>query len=380
VGRNFSKLVLALVICVVVFLLSTRSGHSMLGGRVATDFVDALVYASPDCASGGWEQGDDTEGLTVYALASHPGSPNVYAGSWGEGVYAYVMDSDENSWWQTPLGFPMEISSLAIDPASPTIVYAGTMGNGLRRSINGGEIWREITDLKGKEVWSLAITSTVASIYAYAGAGPGEPFLAEIYTSTNGIDWDLAGGTEIGTEKFYAIAVDPQESKIAYVGTKEEGVYRTENGGQSWKLSGEELDTMTVRALAIRPDDSDIIYAGTKSHGIFKSIKSTDGGASWSLSGLDGYDVFAIAINPGNPEFIYAGTHGEGVWVSYNGGYSWHRMSGLAGNAGFVYSLTLFTPEGEDDYQVLYAGTRDGVWARAVTPFYTLYLPLVYKE
>ena len=367
-GRNFSKLVLALVICVAVFLPSTRSGHSTSGGRVAMDLTTVgKVYASPDCAVGWWEQGDDTEGLAIYALASHPESPKVYASVWGDGVYRAV--SGENSWWPTSLGSPTDIASLAIDPASPAVIYAGTKGIGIKRSASGGDAWGATTGLEGQEVWSLAVTSTPTSTYAYAGT------TGEIYTSTNGIDWHLAGGTDISTEKFYALEVDPHDSRTAYVGTKDKGVYRMTEGGVDWTPSG--LSSMTVRALALHPDDNEVIYAGTLSQGIFKS---TDGGASWPVNGLDGQDVFAIAINPRNPEFVYAGTEGNVVWVSYNGGYSWHRMPGLTGDASRVYSLTLFTPEGEDGCQVLYAGTTDGVWARAVAHFHTLYLPLVYKR
>lgn len=328
--------------------------------------LDTTVYASSDCVPASWEQGEGTAGLTVYSMASHPGSPNVYAGTWGEGVYR--ASSGANSWSPSPLEPRLEIASLAIDPASPNIVYAGTRGNGIFRSTNGGDNWGATTGLEGKEVWSLAVTST-DPIYGYAGvAGEG------IYISIDGMNWDLAGGTEIGTEKFYALAVDPQDSRTAYVGTKEKGVYKTTDGGINWTSSG--LAPKTVRALAIHPGDSNIIYAGTLSHGIFKS---TDGGASWPVNGLAGRDVMAIAINPRNPEFVYAGTRGGGVWASYNGGYNWHRMPGRTDGASYVYSLTLFTPEGEDDCQVLYAGTTDGVWARVVTPLYTLYLPLVNK-
>lgn len=365
-GHNFSKLVLALGIFAAVFLQS--------GDRVDTDLVEATtgrVYASPDCASAPWEPGEGTVGkspkLTIYALASHPDSPNVYAGVWGEGVYRAV--SGENSWWQTSLGLSMEIASLAIDPASHNIVYAATMENGIKRSANGGENWGAVTGLENQDVWSLAVTSTVASTYAYAGTA------GEIYTSTSGIDWHFAGGTEIGTEKFYALAVDPQDSRTAYVGTKGKGVYRTTDGGTTWTPRG--LYPMTVRTLALHPDDRNIIYAGTQSYGVFKS---TDGGASWPVNGLVGRDVLAIAINPRNPEFVYAGTYGRGVWASQDGGHSWYEMAGLAGGAALVYSLTLFTPKGEDDCQVLYAGTLDGVWARTVTSNYILYLPLVYKR
>jgi parallel beta-helix repeat protein/predicted outer membrane repeat protein len=364
--HNFSQLALVLVIFAAVFLPSTRSGHSTSAGRVAADLVETTagrVYASPDGVPASWEQGEGTGGLTVYALASDPESPNVYAGVWGDGVYRAF--SGENSWWQTPLGFPTKISSLTIDPVRPSIVYAGTMGHGIFRSDSGSGSWGPTTVLEGKDVWSLAVTSTLDSIYAYAGTA------GEIYTSTNGIDWDLTGGTEIGTEKFYALVVDPQDSRTAYVGTKEKGVYRTTDGGLTWTPRG--LHEKTVRALALHPDDSEIIYAGTQSHGIFKS---TDGGASWPSSALNGYPVLAIAINRRNPEFVYAGTYGGGVWVSYDGGYNWHEMSGLTDGISRVYSLTLFTPEGGDDCtvvelqyncQVLYAGTTDGVWARAVT-------------
>jgi photosystem II stability/assembly factor-like uncharacterized protein len=353
---------LALGMFAVVFLTS--------GGHIATDRTKTAaggVYALPDCGSSGWQQGGGTDELLIYSLASHGGSPNVYAGLWGDGVYR--SPSGQNSWSLTSLMAPLEITSLAIDPASPaTMVYAGARG-GIYRSDNGSASWRAPA-LEGKDVWSLALTSTAHPVYAYAGTA------GEIYTTTNGVDWNLAGGTEIGTDRFYALAVDPQDSKIAYVGTREGGVFRTANGGMSWTASG--LFPMTIRALAVRPDDSRVIFAGTQSdgQGIFKS---TDGGGSWPVNTLVGHDVLAIAINPRNPEFVYAGTFGGGVWVSYNGGQDWSSMSGLTDGAAFIYSLTLFTPEGDDGCQVLYAGTTDGVWDRTVTSFYTLYLPLVDK-
>ncbi|MBC8263057.1 MAG: hypothetical protein H8E47_02915, partial [Anaerolineales bacterium] len=329
------------------------------GGRVATDPVEApsdRVYASSDCASGWWQQGGGTDGFTIYSLASHPGSPKVYAGLWSPMEGVKVAASGKNTWGPTFFPTPNRITSLAIDPVSPvTIAYAGTLGDGIKRSADEGVNWTA-EGLSGKEVWSLVIAPTATSIYAYAGTA------GEIYTSTNGTEWNLAGGAEIGTEKFYALVVDPQGSRTAYVGTKGKGVHRTTDGGIGWTPCG--LDGMTVRALTLHPNDSTIIYAGTQSHGVFKS---TDGGDSWSANGLVGHGVLAISVNPRNPEFVYAGTYGDGVWASHDSGQNWHKMDGLADGAGQVYSLALFTPEGEDDCQILYAGTTDGVWARAVT-------------
>ncbi len=359
-GRNFSKLALALVILAVVLVASPRGVDPVWMGA-------GRVYASPDDVSASWQQGAGTNGLVIYSLASHSGSPTVYAGLWGDG--AFRSPSGSNSWSLSSLMAPLQITSLAIDPANPAnLVYAGVIGSGVLRSDNGFDSWMYTTGLEGEDVWSLAVTSTPGPIYAYAGTVDG------IYVSTDGTDWDLAGGDEIGTDKFYALVVDPEDSRTVYVGTKDHGVHRTMDGGISWQPSG--LGGKTVRSLAIQPGDSEVIYAGTESHGIFKS---TNGGDSWPVNGLGGQGVLAIAINPRNPEFVYAGTWGGGVRVSYNGGQNWHRMPGLTDGASYVYSLTLFDPKGEDEGQVLYAGTKDGVWARTVTPYFTLYLPLVHK-
>ncbi len=350
-------------VCAAVCLTSARPAATDIRATTA-----GRVYALSDCASSGWQQGGGTDGLLVYSLASHPGSPSVYAGLWGDGVYR--SPSGQNSWSLTTLMAPLEITSLAIDPASPAaLVYAAARG-GIYRSDNGGASWGA-SGLAGQDVWSLALTPTGSPTYAYAGT------TGEIYTTADGENWDLAGGAVIGADRMFALAVDHQDSRIAYVGTKEKGVFRTANGGMSWTASG--LFPMTIRALAIRPGDSRVIFAGTQSggQGIFRS---TDGGASWPVPGLAGRDVLAVVINPRNPEFVYAGTYGGGVWVSYNGGQDWSSMAGLTDGAAFIYSLTLFTPEGDDGCQVLYAGTTDGVWARTVTPYYTLYLPLVDKK
>jgi photosystem II stability/assembly factor-like uncharacterized protein len=365
------ELALVLGIFAVVFLppsFPPKVGGDEGGGNVPIDMMATTagrVYASPDCAYGGWGHGGGTDELIIYSLASHSGSPKVYAGLWGDGVY--ITPSGTNSWSPTSLMAPIEVASLAIDPASPaSVVYAGTRGNGIQRSDSGGASW--ITaGLEGKDVWSLAIASG-NPIYAYAGTA------GEIYTSADGTNWDLAGSAQIGTDRFYTLAVDPQDSRIAYVGTKVKGVYRTTDGGTTWTPRG--LYPMTVRTMALHPDDRNIIYAGTQSSGIFKT---TDGGASWPVNGLVGRDVLAIAINPRNPEFVYAGTHGDGVWASDDGGHSWYKLDGLTGGAALIYSLTLFTPEEQSGCQRLYAGTTSGVWARGVTSLYTFYLPLVHK-
>lgn len=313
-----------------------------------------------------WEQGSGLEGITVYALASASKSSFVYAGTWGKGVYTSTISSGIWSQAENELK-DKEVSALAIDPISPSIVYAGVQAGGVYRSLDSGTSWTKTNGLEGKDVWSLIVTSTVA----YAGVGSGG-----VYTSTNGIDWAATGG-DLVTTTVYALAVDPTAPYIAYAGTSGRGVYKTTNGGSEWTQVGGELATMTVYALAINPNAPAIIYAGTSGHGVYKSV---NGGDSWSQSGLEGIDVNSVVINPLNPQLVYAGTWGGGVYMSMDGGNTWGEMHGLTGGARYVYALTLVTPK-SGDYQILYAGTIDGVWEYTITSIqvYTTYLPIILK-
>lgn len=69
------------------------------------------------------------------------------------------------------------------------------------------------------------------------------------------------------------------------------------------------------------------MYAGTFHGGIFKS---GDGGASWRAinNGLTNPDIHALVVDPRNNQHVYAGTINDGVWMSTNGGEDW-RFIGL---------------------------------------------------
>src|SRR5207247_10222100 len=79
---------------------------------------------------------------------------------------------------------------------------------------------------------------------------------------------------------------------------------------------------------------------GAESSGVFKS---SDGGGSWTHTGLTGVDVRALAIDPLTPTTLYAGTYGAGVFKSTDGGRSWSGAnSGLPD--GYVRALAIHPP------------------------------------
>ena len=94
----------------------------------------------------------------------------------------------------------------------------------------------------------------------------------------------------------------------------------------TWKRVsiGQEFKRDTVTAFVVDPRDSDVLYAGMKNAGIYKSI---DGGLSWRPShfGLLNTHVQSLSINPQNPQILYVGTLG-GIFRTEDGGKNWSQI------------------------------------------------------
>ena len=126
-----------------------------------------------------------------------------------------------------------------------------------------------------------------------------------------------------------SIVMSPVEAQTVYVGTRDAGVFKTTNGGQSWQAARNGLTFFPIRSLQVDPQHPSTLYAGTDFDGIWKS---TDGGEAWadSSSGLDkSLIVFNIVIDPQNTNTLYAGLAGGPgqyighIYKSQNGGVSW---------------------------------------------------------
>ena len=156
------------------------------------------------------------------------------------------------------------------------------------------------------------------------------------------------------------IGVAPSNPDVVYVGTGESavrnsvsfgnGVYRTTDGGQTWKHVG--LDgTRHISKVLVDPTDPDTVYVGalgsiygpSEERGVFKS---TDGGATWDkvLYLDDTHGVADMDIDPTNPKILYAvlwhferkpwtftsGDEEGGLWKSVDGGATWTKLDGQA--------------------------------------------------
>jgi photosystem II stability/assembly factor-like uncharacterized protein len=144
----------------------------------------------------------------------------------------------------------------------------------------------------------------------------------------------------------YCLVPDPSHPATVYAGTAV-GVFKSDDGGVSWREASSGLPSFRVQTIAIDPTTPSTLYAGTltpdgvNSVGIFKS---TDGAASWTaineglidpLTGVSPLDVWSLAIDPKNPGTILAGSRFSEIFKSVDGGLTWQPKT----FGGFQYLL-----------------------------------------
>jgi len=139
-----------------------------------------------------------------------------------------------------------------------------------------------------------------------------------------------------GQGRVNAVEVDPNNDNIIYVGTPAGGIWKSTNAGQTWAPLTDELPQIGVSAIEVDPNNSNIIYIGTgdddhaSSYGV-GIYKSTNGGITWNLLGLDfssgnfGNAISGIIVNPFNSNTIWVGMRNSGVHKSTDGGDSWNQ-------------------------------------------------------
>ncbi|MGI9302514.1 MAG: LEPR-XLL domain-containing protein, partial [Gammaproteobacteria bacterium] len=146
-----------------------------------------------------------------------------------------------------------------------------------------------------------------------------------------------------------AVATDPGNANVIYVGTVGGGIWKTTNGGNNWVALTDQFPSLSITALAIDPSNSNIVYAGTgtsSSSAIAGQpiglLKSTDGGANWQVirkSFLLNRTINAIVVTSGG--VLLVGTQatnfgampnqlGGGLLRSTNGGRTFFKISGNA--------------------------------------------------
>jgi photosystem II stability/assembly factor-like uncharacterized protein len=197
-------------------------------------------------------------------------------------------------------------------------------------------------------------------------------FLAAVNVSAEGVDkslfnglkWRLVGPFRGG--RVEAVAGLPDDPNVYYFGAVAGGVWKTTDSGVNWKPIFDHESNLSIGAMAVAPSDHNIIYVGTGEACLRNNItfgdgmyKSTDGGESWKQIGLnDTQHISKVLVDSKNPNIVFVAAVGHasgpnaerGVFRSEDGGNTWKKIlykDEKTGAADLVFDPT--------NSQVLYA-------------------------
>jgi photosystem II stability/assembly factor-like uncharacterized protein len=228
----------------------------------------------------------------------------------------------------------LNIWSLAIDPANPETIFAGTSPSAVYRSQDGGQHWEKLP-------------------------------------------LDLAKECAIGTPRVTATVVDPDDAHIVWAGVEIDGVHRSLDGGDTWErvtggLADPDIHGMVIargkpstvltstpreifvstdvgeswqrlhiaqhfpapycRWIAVKPDDPKVIFAACGDSAIGSSgnlQRTTDGGLSWRTLPLPvepNSPLYGFAVNAAKPERLLSYSLFGEIYASEDAGDSWQKV------------------------------------------------------
>lgn len=160
------------------------------------------------------------------------------------------------------------------------------------------------------------------------------------------ISQDKNQTSTIASTNVQTVVFDPQDSQTIYIGTRENGMYVTKDGGEHWQQiltnKGE------VRAIAVDSKNHQIVYAAIGE----KIVKSTDGGNVFKLiySEPTGQQITEIQVDSFDPNKVYAGVFSGQLIKSTDGGQSWLLLK----NFDSKIQRILINPK---DTRIVYVGT-----------------------
>jgi len=271
-------------------------------------------------------------------------------------------------------------------PSQPQTFYMGSTGGGVWKTTDAGHSWKNISDgfFSVASMGAIDVSLSDPSII-YAGTGSSKirsnvSIGRGLYKSTDaGKTWTFSGLRDVG--QIATIRIHPTDPNTAYVAAlgnpfvpnKERGVYKTTDGGKTWKNVLHLSDELGAADLELQPGNPNVIFAclwhgqrkpwtiisGSLDGGIYKS---SDAGETWTkLGGGLPHELFGrsnVAISASKPNRVYAlieAKPGSGLYRSEDAGATWELInkSGSLITRPFYYTTLGVDPNNSD---IVYVG------------------------
>lgn len=165
------------------------------------------------------------------------------------------------------------------------------------------------------------------------------------------LKWQYIGPTNISGRSTDVEAVTPRGGNYTiWLGSATGGIWKSTNEGTTFEPVFEGMPTASTGDIAIDPKNPDVVWVGTGEANIYRSsnagcgvFKTSDGGKSWKLMGLENtYTIARVRINPENPDIIYVAATGHewtpnadrGLYKTTDGGQTWTKSLYVNENTG----------------------------------------------
>ncbi len=237
--------------------------------------------------------------------------------------------------------------------------------------------WSNIGPKRGGRSIAVAGSSLRENEYFFGATGGG------LWKTTDGGNsWNPVTDDKVNSSSVGAVAVSESNPDIVYLGMGEtqlrqnvlqgDGVYGSSDGGNSWKHLGL-TETQAISRIRIHPTNPDIVYVAALGHpfgsnderGVFRTM---DGGISWKkiLFKNDKTGAIDLTIDPGNPDVLYAtlwevyrkpwilwsGGVGSGLYKSVDGGDTWNEITRNPGLPEGLWGKSTVSVSGADSNRV----------------------------
>ena len=300
---------------------------------------------------------DGESAPSIGALALAPSNPNIiYAGTgvntiygdvtYGSGVYKSTNGGE--TWQQAGLEDTRHIARILVDPRNPDVLLVAAMGHtygpneerGVFRSTDGGRRWKKVL-FKDNTTGAIDICFEPGNpkvVYATLWHEVWKPGLKDqsigpgggLYKSIDGgISWTqiTGGGLPPGDWGRSGVAVAPgtrgqRVYLIVEAKGKNGGLYRSDDGGTTWKKTTEDkriTGFWYMSEIFVDPKNPDVVYVPSQNF-----YRSTDGGKSFTaIKGAPGGDDYhTMWVDPTNTQRMILGTD-QGATITMNGGETW---------------------------------------------------------
>ncbi len=271
------------------------------------------------------------------------------------------------------------IADIAVDPRDKATYYVAVASGGVWKTTTAGTVWTPIFDSQGSYSIGCITLDPNDPMTVWVGTGENNSqrsvsYGDGVYKSTDGgRSWENVGlknSMHIGR-----IIVDPRDSKVVYVAamgnlwaaSPERGVYKTTDGGRTWKQSLKISENTGVNEVHFDPRNPDVLYAtayqrrrhvwtlinGGPESAIYKSV---DAGGTWKKleNGLPKEDMgrIGLAIAPASPDTIYAiieaAGRASGVYRSTDRGANWEKRGDHVSSSAQYYNELVPDPKNPD--------------------------------